>query len=244
VAFASTAIGTASTRGDIRVDGYAINGNATLFEGSTVETSQTTAMLRLQKGTQIKLGMDSEGTLFSDHLNLVQGKGEVSSTGSYEVDANGFHVISKEPNSHGVVVVNGAGKIAVSAVAGEFEVTDEAGNSLGNVVTGKAMSFALPGEEVSLEGTVSESDGKYYFTDKKGQRFELHGKNLARLVGKAVKVTGRLEAGAIEVTHVVVLGTVISTSVGLTGALITVASATGAIFVIQEGIYHANGASR
>jgi hypothetical protein len=248
-AFASTAIGTAITRGDIRVDGYAINGNATLFEGSTVETSQTTATVRLQKGTQIKLGSDSEGMLFSDHLNLMQGKGEVRSTGSFEVDASGFHVISKEPDSRGVVAVNGAGKIAVSAVAGEFEVTDDAGNALGNVVTGKAMSFALPGEESSsVEGTVSESGGKYYLTDKQGQQFELQGKGLGKFVNKLVRVTGsvKTEGGVsvIAVSKVAVLGTVIGSTAGLMGATIVVLSSAGAIFFVQEGIYHAVGASR
>jgi hypothetical protein len=246
VAFASTAIGTASTRGGIRVDGYAINGNATLFEGSTVETSQTTATLRLQKGTQIKLGTDSEGMLFSDHLNLVQGNGEVSAAGSFEVDASGFHVISKEPNTRGVVAVSGAGKIAVSAAAGEFEVTDDAGNALGNVVTGKAMSFALPGEQIAIEGTVSGSNGKYYLTDKQGKQYELQGKGLGKFVNKMVRVTGAANAdgSVFTVSTIAVLGTVIGSSAGLLGATIVVVAAGAAIFSVQEGIYQAGGASR
>ena len=44
-------IGTASARGDMRVDSYMVKGNATLFDGSVVETGQATADLRLNKGT-------------------------------------------------------------------------------------------------------------------------------------------------------------------------------------------------
>ena len=34
----TTAIGTVSARGDMRVDGYRVNGDATLFDGTVVET--------------------------------------------------------------------------------------------------------------------------------------------------------------------------------------------------------------
>ena len=47
----TTAIGTVSARGSLRVDGYAVKGDATLFNGTVVETGQASAALRLNKGS-------------------------------------------------------------------------------------------------------------------------------------------------------------------------------------------------
>ena len=38
----NVSIGTASARGDMRVDSYVVKGNATLFDGTVVETGQAT----------------------------------------------------------------------------------------------------------------------------------------------------------------------------------------------------------
>jgi hypothetical protein len=38
----TVSIGTASARGDMRVDSYMVKGNATLFDGSVVETGEAT----------------------------------------------------------------------------------------------------------------------------------------------------------------------------------------------------------
>ena len=74
----TVSIGTASVRGDMRVDSYTVNGNATLFDGSVVETGQATADLRLNKGTEITLATSSRGTLYSNRLVLQQGEGELT----------------------------------------------------------------------------------------------------------------------------------------------------------------------
>ena len=58
----TTAIGTVSARGDMRVDGYRVNGDATLFDGTVVETGQASAASLLDKGVEIKLAQDSRGT--------------------------------------------------------------------------------------------------------------------------------------------------------------------------------------
>jgi len=60
---ASSAIGTVSTRGEIRVGGYAVRGTATLFDNTALETSDFAATLRLDRGTEIKLAGGSSGTL-------------------------------------------------------------------------------------------------------------------------------------------------------------------------------------
>ncbi|HWG20369.1 MAG TPA: hypothetical protein VG225_07540 [Terracidiphilus sp.] len=186
LAVASTAIGTASTRGDIRVDGYAVSGNATLFDGTAVETSQATATLRLDKGTQIKLGTGTLGTLYRDHMILQHGKSELASSNSYQLQASGFHVTASEPNSRGVVTVNELGAIQVAAISGSFQVTNGNGLVLAKVVPGTAQSF---------------SSGAAGGGDQGGN---------------------------------------IGSDAGLKGATIVVLGGVAGIFLIEEGIYHAN----
>src|ERR1035438_2849300 len=99
----TVSIGTASARGDMRVDSYTVKGNATLFDGSVVETGQATADLRLNKGTEITMSTGSRGTLYRDHLVLQRGESELAANSSFQLEANGFRVTPSEPNSRGVV---------------------------------------------------------------------------------------------------------------------------------------------
>src|SRR6202035_1142736 len=86
----STAIGTASARGDMRIDGDSVKGNATLFDGTVVETGQATAALRLDRGIEIKLATGSRGTLYRDRIVLQQGTSEFAPSGPFYLEANGL----------------------------------------------------------------------------------------------------------------------------------------------------------
>lgn len=205
LALASTAIGTASARGDIRVDGYSIVGNATLFDGSAVETSQATATLRLDKGTEIKLATGSLGMLYRDHMVLQHGKSELATSDHFQMEASGFRVIPTESNARGVVAVNGLGSIEVAALNGSFQVTNGRGMVLGKVVPGSAMSFAGQGSgSITVTGKVSSVNGHYYVTDGNGVMHEIVGrdadqevanKGLDKWVGKTVTINGTIDTG-------------------------------------------------
>src|SRR5215469_6261939 len=131
VAVASTAIGTASAHGSMLVDGYAITGNATLFDGTAVQTANNIATLRLNKGTEVRLGSDSFGMLYHDHMILKQGKTEVTTSEAFRLEASGFQVVPMENNAKVLVAVTGLGKMQVSSVAGAFKVMNARGNVVG-----------------------------------------------------------------------------------------------------------------
>lgn len=86
----TVSIGTASARGDMRVDSYMVRGNATLFDGTVLETGQATADLRLDKGTQITMSTSSRGTLYRDRLVLQQGESEMTASGSFQLEVTDF----------------------------------------------------------------------------------------------------------------------------------------------------------
>ena len=239
----TVSIGTASVRGDMRVDSYTVNGNATLFDGSVVETGQATADLRLNKGTEITLATSSRGTLYSNRLVLQQGEGELTSGSSFQLQANGLHVTPSQPNSDGVVSLKPGNTVEVAALTGSFGVTNDQGVLLASVHPGMPLSFAMQAggapAAFTASGKISEVNGHFYLTDAKtGTKYEVTGNNLAKVVGHTVTVSGTATtsaagATAIAVTSVsgLVAGVTITTAV-IVG--VSVAAATGLAVGIHE----------
>jgi hypothetical protein len=194
----TVSIGTASARGDMRVDSYVVKGNATLFDGSVVETGQATADLRLDKGTQITMATSSRGTLYRDRLVLQQGETELAASSSFQLEADGLHVTPNQPSSRGVVSLKAGNTVEVAALSGSFGVTDDHGVLLAHVPSGHVAFFAMQeGEgptEYSGVGTISYSSGHYYLTDSAGEKYELTCKDYKRYVGKQVTLTGTVQA--------------------------------------------------
>jgi hypothetical protein len=195
-------IGTASARGDIRVDNYLVKSNTTLFDGSVVETGQATADLRLDKGAQITMAANSLATLFKDHIVLKRGKSELATPTSFQFEVNGLHVIPSEPNSRGVVSLGNGNTVEVAALNGSFAVSNDHGVLLARVQPGALLSFAVQegvnaATVTDMPGMVSYENGHYYLTSNHDVKYELVGRDLKRYVGTKVVISGTLQgAGA------------------------------------------------
>jgi hypothetical protein len=203
----------------MRVDSYMVKGNATLFDGSVVETGQATADLRMNKGTEITMSTSSRGTLYRDRLVLQRGESELAANSSFQLEANGLRVTPNEPNSRGVVSMKAKSTVEVAALTGSFGVTNDQGVLLASVRPGQTISFAMQagGTPTSFSGTgvVSFEDGHYILTTSPtppNVRVEITGKNLRNFVGKKVNVSGttQMVAGKLIVSV---------TSIGINGAV-------------------------
>lgn len=195
-------IGTISVRGDMRIDNHLVRGDATLFNGSVIETAKASADLRLGKGDSIFLAADSRGTLYRDHLVLERGQSEVTTKSYFGIEAAGLHISPAVPNSHGVVVLQSKEKVDVAASDGEFKVTNDQGILVAIVRPGKALSLNVIASgrngamgadptTVIVSGVVIKENGKYFVTDSKtAVRFELTGSNLDAWVDKAADISG------------------------------------------------------
>jgi len=196
----TVSIGTASARGDMRVDNYSVKGNATLFNGSVVETGQASADLRLNKGVEITMSADSRGTLYSDHIVLQQGQSELMSAGTFQLQANGLHVVPAAPHSRGVVSVKSGNTVEIAALDGTLGVVNDNGVMLANILPGHALSFAMQAgantSEFSGVGLVTFDNGTYYLTTDANVRYILTCKDSHTMVGDKVVVTGVLQGPA------------------------------------------------
>jgi len=235
----TVSIGTVSARGDMRVDSYLVNGNATLFDGSVVETGQASANLRLSKGTEITMGRSSRGTLHRDRLVLQQGQSELAASSAFQVEVNGLRVTPSETSSRGAVSMQPGDTVEVAALTGSFGVTNNQGVLLATVRPGHALSFAMQtGAGSTFVGTGPVStDGTNYFITINGAKYQITGKNLANLVGKNVKVTGTISgttvsgaAPAAGATAVVSVATTQIVAAGVIGG--TTASVIAGVAVV------------
>jgi hypothetical protein len=251
----TTAIGSASARGDIRVDHSTVSGNATLFDGSVVETDQASAELRMEKGVRITLSTNSRGTLYHDHLVLEQGESEMTGAGSFQVDAKDLRVMANGPDARAVVSLRLGDRVEVAAISGSFGVLSDKGVLLARVTPGQPLSFAdapsAGGGTVSSEsfrgqgGFSKGADGNYYLSVG-SMKFQVTGSDLDHLVGKTVTVVGTTEpqlapaGGAVmvvNVSHIRVAGLL-----GMSGdnAVVGGYLIAGAVTGISLGVYQAN----
>jgi len=242
-------IGTVSARGDFRVDSHVVRGNATLFNGSVIETGSATADLLMGKGAAITMSTNSRGTLYSDRLVLQQGESELTAPQAFQLEVEGLRVAANGPQSQGVVSLKPGNTVQVSALSGTFNVTNDHGLALASVSPGRAMTFAFQASPSvsSFTGTgkVTFSDGKYYLTLKStGVKYELKGQSLAKLVGKEVTVTGSLEnaaspaGGSIDIVDIlsrtVVAAGVTGTSAAIIAGVVVVAAVGTGVGVYES----------
>lgn len=204
----TSAIGTASARGNMRVDGYAVKGDATLFSGTVVETGQNSAALRLDKGVEVKLATDTQGTLYRDHIVLQHGSTELKTSSPFQIEARGLHVTAVQPNSTGTVSMSEENTVEVAALTGAFRVTNSRGFVLAKIKPGSAISFGASQEapvrsatpvQMTLFGDLTSENGHYYLNlpaPDLGVVYDLTGNNLASMVGKRITITGLADFNA------------------------------------------------
>jgi hypothetical protein len=191
---ASPVIGVAIARGGFQVDGDPVSGNATLFDGNTLETGSVPSELRLENGVRMRLASESRGMVYRDRLILEKGLGELTSGAGYGIVARGLHVAPEAPDSMARVALRGDRQVLVAALTGTFRVTTTAGRMLAVLEPGKALEFEPqePGRQAvfSMTGCLERRDGHYTLRDLiAGVVEEVRGQNLDRYVGDVVEVT-------------------------------------------------------
>ena len=245
----SVSIGTVSARGDFRVDSHVVRGNATLFNGSVVETGGATADLRMGEGAAITMSTNSRGILYRDRLVLQQGESELTAPQAFQLQVESLRVVASGPKSQGVVSLTPNNTVQVSSLSGTFNVTNDHGLALASVSPGRAMTFAFQvnpvGSAFTGTGRVSFSNGHYYLTLKStGAKYEIQGQGLAKLVGKEVTITGTIQSatatgGALNVVDILTTKVL---AAGLTGTSVAIISGVvvAAGVGTAVGVYEAN----
>ncbi len=229
---AAPSIGVATTNGDFQIDRSNVSGNATILDGSVIETGTAGSELRLYRGTSMRLARDSRGKVFQSRLILERGAAQVDAPKGYAIDAAGLQV-QTSPLSAVQVNLAGAGRVEVATMSGAVEVRNGTGMLLAQVLPGRALAFTVQASGAAapekLTGVLTERHGHYFLTDQTaGVRVELVGTDLGKLVGKLVEVTGALDTTAQAAESAAHVVNVISIRVVAAASRAAVAATTGA----------------
>src|SRR5258708_40194640 len=85
-AAATPVIGMASAQSGAILDNTKVSGNATVFEGSTLQ-SNGYSRVHLNNGSRLDLAAGSKAQVFANRVTLEQGMGEVQSSTGFEIYA-------------------------------------------------------------------------------------------------------------------------------------------------------------
>ena len=205
-------IGIAMVNGTASVDNTSIRGNASVLEGSIIETAKGTSQLSLEGGARLDFGAASRGKVYRDHVVLEKGMGQVHGGSSFPLFANALHVVGSSADSTVRVSVKDSKRILVGAVTGEAQVLNGNGLLLAKVMPGKTFEFdqeAGAAAQAKIAGCVERRGGKYYVRDETtGVVSEITGAGLDQYVRKHVDVSGSIDtaatagAGATQVVRV------------------------------------------
>ena len=109
-AIAAPAIGIVTASGHFSVEGSPVWGNATLFDGATVETSSASSDLTLRNGVRLQLGVDSRARIWKNRMVLEKGIGQLAAPASFEVSVLSHANLIRAPYRAGSAFQAAAGQ--------------------------------------------------------------------------------------------------------------------------------------
>lgn len=248
---ATPGIGVAMSQGNIFIDSSATAGNATVFNGSTVETQSAGSQVRLNGGAQLRLASDSRGTIFNDHVDLQKGSASIK---GYSANAKGLN-IRADGKASAAISVRDQGDVQIAALTGDVHVFDAAGLNIANLAPGRALDLRPQAGGAagasSLTGCAVKSGNGTLLTDEASNvTVQLRGG--AAKVGRHVQVTGSMVANGtpangatqvINVTDVKDLGACTAGGVAVAGSGGGASASIGTVAVVTIIVVGAAGVS-
>jgi hypothetical protein len=154
------------SEGNIIINSSSAAGNATIFDGSTLETQSAASQVRLNGGAKLQLASDSRGTVFSDHVVLQKGIANIT---GYSANASGLNVRA-DGKASASISMREQGVVEIAALTGSVHVFNAAGFNVANLVPGRALDLrpqdAGASAPSSLTGCTSKSGNDTLLTDE------------------------------------------------------------------------------
>jgi hypothetical protein len=192
---ATLGIGIAMSEGNILINSSTAAGNATIFDGSTLETRSAASQIRLNGGAQLRLASDSRGTVFTDHVDLQKGSARIA---GYTANASGLNVRA-DGNASANVSMGDRGVVQIAALTGSVHVFNAAGVNVANLLPGRALDLrpqdAGAAAPSSLVGCAVKSGNDTLLTDETSAvTVQLRGGSVR--AGRRVQITGSMVPNA------------------------------------------------
>ncbi|MEQ1884623.1 MAG: hypothetical protein ABL967_06135 [Bryobacteraceae bacterium] len=196
-------IGTVLAKGAFRLDNATISGNATLFDGGTIETAVAASSVELSTGTRMTLGASSRAKVFGDHAVLERGISRTDKSTGFHIEARGLRVIPETGNSTARVLVTQGNQVQVASVTGSLRVLNARGVLLASLPQGVALAFEpqTAGTSTRVIGRLENRGGHFILTDETTNvTLEIFGTDLQKDVGYRVEAIGGTDAAATPIS--------------------------------------------
>lgn len=194
---AAPPIGLAIANGDFTLDSQPVPGNATIFEGSTIETLEAASRVSLRLGTRIEIANASRGVFHRNYFKLEKGITQVETSTPYEIQALSFKIVP-ERTASARVSITGPDSVRVAALTGTFQVSNYDGVLVASLSAGRSLEFSPQAEAgaaapARMSGCLTKLDGRYWLTDSTANvTAELKGGDLESRAGSQVEVLGTM----------------------------------------------------
>jgi hypothetical protein len=218
-----TSIGVVSAAGAMLLNRSSVWGNATLFNGTLVETTEASGNLALTNGVRMQLGAKSRASVFENRAVLEKGSTQVSNRDGYLVEAQGLKIAGARMR----VALTG-GRVEVASLHGTTNVRGENAILLAAIPAGGALSFAFQQGVTRTGCLVYKSDHFLLQDDNTSEVLELSGTGLNTNVGNHVEVTGSIANTRPVVSPATLVMNVSGVTLKTAGGCLTVASALSA----------------
>jgi hypothetical protein len=180
-----------------------VTGNATLFEGATIETHTAGTSLVLPGRARLALAPGSKGKLYGDRLLLEKGEARLEQGAGFRFEARGLTIQPATGTASARVALGGNVKVQVASLTGAFRVLNSRGMLVANVPQGAALEFDPQASSgpTRLSGCLQIKSGHFVLTDETTQvAVEVVGPGIAKEVGNRVSITGSTDASATPVS--------------------------------------------
>jgi hypothetical protein len=201
-------------------------GNATVFEGSVIQTGTASSEIALRNGVKLQLAKDSRARILTDRLVMEKGVGQVSAADTFEINAGNLRI-----HSTGRLRVNVGQNVEVASLLGSARVASASGMLLASIPAGRTMSFGPQAANgtVTRTGCLLFKDNHFIMQDENTQEVvEVTGQNLNAQVGNRVEITGTASTAKPNVTIATLLINVASLAPKSSGGCLSVASTLNA----------------
>lgn len=184
----NSALGIVTASGHFTLDRSLVWGNATVFEGSVVETGSASSEIALRNGVKLQLAKDSRARFLSDRVVMEKGVGQISGGEAFELNAANLRL-----HTTGRMRVSMDNGVQIASLMGSARVSSASGILLAAIPAGRTMSFSpqAANGEIKRTGCLLYKDNHFIIQDENTQEIvEVSGQNLAPQVGNRVEITG------------------------------------------------------
>lgn len=223
---ASSGIGIVTASGHFTLDKSQVWGNATVFDGSVIETGDASSEVALRSGARLQLAKDSRARVLSGRVVMEKGVGQISAPESFEVNAANLRI-----HTGGRLRVDVTEGVRVASLAGSAQVSSATGILLAAIPAGRAMSFSPQAANgtVTRTGCLMFKENHYIVQDENTQEVvEVAGQNFAAQIGNRVEITGAASSAKPAVSIATLLVNVASMTAKSNGGCLSAASTLNA----------------